>query len=693
MTFPCPETTGEDRMPIASLFVTPNPASEGDTYTITPICIDGDAPVTQTLEQSLDGGITWTPTAPTGTVTSTMAAVGNVLFRVTCTDADGDTSTDTVTMVVAGCLPVTIATNPTNQCGSLSGQWRVASSPAGPWTQSATRWNETCSPLGGPSPVPGASWIGPATQPPAAGQYCYRDEFVLNSAQAAGLQSGTLTLRGDSSITSVEINGVSIYSGTPPNDFSQNAGPIAIPAPSGLIAGVNTLIVCQNADGTVFDGIVLNLELSCDPYVAPVCDPTWLEDTLLQHPAPPESLAPNLVPVANETQLANAINNAGPGTHIQATQNFNINSNHLYQNINGTAVAPILIDGNGFTLTVTGGVKPFQFGASSWVYFYDWTLDANGQAIWAFILGAVAGNPVTGANNNFYIYGNEIHSPRQEILKISQCDTVEVVGNNLYDPGRNPQAGGASNFCEIVYFGDGNGGTLTNRVINGLVENNWIHDTAPAQNGITPAGEGIDVKRPSQNIVIRRNLVENIRVNSQGAVTLVIDCDTVNNVGDYNILAEENYIRNVRTKAGGFNGDGITAAKGATTIRRNIIQNVDGDGVRTLLNVTSSNKSIEIQDNTILGAGGGAIVTNQGNAGQGCNLPATISRCGNATDDGTGDVQVTAAAFVGPLTTSSGFAPAAGSVVIDNGGCTATDLSGIPIQGAGRDAGAVEYCP
>ena len=412
------------------------------------------------------------------------------------------------------------------------------------------------------------------------------------------------------------------------------------------------------------------------------CPPrTWVGDTLLQHPEAPTTT--DVINVTTGAEMLAALQSIDNGAQndvtIRLTSNITVGQQQI-DGLVGTAAAPIVIDGNGFTMTATQS-RPLYIYNSSYVYVQDLTIDGgSGPGTWGLGFGGLFnGQTNVGPCDHIYVYGCTIHSTQQVGIKFRSTDVFEAVGNNIYNTGMST----TSDSGEGIYIGEGALLSAASASHNGLIENNWIHDTSTIDDG----GEAIDVKNPSTNITIRRNLIENIVVKSQGAITLNTNQNSSpSNAGH---LVELNYIRNVVTTTS--DGDGITVGAGNVIVRNNIIHDVDNHGIGYTDTSGGPSDTVTIENNTIVRTGDDAIGF-AGSAGEPGGAPVTIVACGNATDDTTGQVQVANTDFVGPTTTEQGFEPVAGSAVIDNGGCTATDYSEIGVQDGSRDAGAIEFC-
>lgn len=427
------------------------------------------------------------------------------------------------------------------------------------------------------------------------------------------------------------------------------------------------------------------------------CSPIRVADTLLTHPPLPGGHS-RVVTVSNQGEWNTAWTTAQPGDLIRQTANFNIDNFSIQIEANGTAANPICYDGNGFTITSTVS-NPIGLKNASWLIFHDVHVNGSADAIWLFSTGARFPGDPSGPCNNIYIWGCEFHDADQELIKIGQCNTFEIIGCNLYRAGHRPWINGQFNRAgEFIYLGAGTGGPAFGSD-NGLIENNWIHESV---GGETQAGEAIDVKTGCENIIIRRNLCEDIMVASQGGITLAVDRqDTL----DVNILCEENIVRRVykATWAAGndgqgggiFDGNGIDVGSGSAIVQNNLVYDVERYGINVIQNFAGVNKRLEIKNNTVINCGDDCYNLAGGTLGLGAPLPPSpLIVCGNIDDDGTsGNYQATAADFVGPLNTEAGFELVAGSGAIDNGGCVTGSINGVPVQGASRDAGAFEFCP
>ena len=201
---------------------------------------------------------------------------------------------------------------------------------------------------------------------------------------------------------------------------------------------------------------------------------------------------------------------------------------------------------------------------------------------------------------------------------------------------------------EGIYIGEGN--DPQDYSSNIQIVGNYLHDLN---------GEAIDIKRKSADILIEYNRIERINVHSQGAIVVALDPLRTNDTYDSNTIIRRNCISDVTTR----NADGnfIVVANGFTLVEDNILFNTVAHGIEVYNDCDGPNKTVIIQNNIIWGYNGLPIRENVG-SGNDPNVvdPCAVTRNTNIVQNNPvgSECQEPASAFVGPLTTCEGFAPA-----------------------------------
>jgi len=224
-------------------------------------------------------------------------------------------------------------------------------------------------------------------------------------------------------------------------------------------------------------------------------------------------------------------------------------------------------------------------------------------------------------------------------------ELIRVECNEVYN-GSLANTGIASG--EGIYIGSGNNEELyTDNVI---IVGNDLHDLI---------AEAIDVKRHSKMIFIQHNTIDQINVNSQGAI--VLGLDTNGQVQNYNaqMLVANNVISNVTSRA--FNGNFVVVAVGGVRIFRNVMFNAADHGVAIYNDCDGVEKSVGVIENIIWGYSGLPVQENVTSGNNSPDNPCSVERSknivmNNAVKD---ECAEPASVFQGPLTTFAGFAPRA----------------------------------
>jgi len=217
---------------------------------------------------------------------------------------------------------------------------------------------------------------------------------------------------------------------------------------------------------------------------------------------------------------------------------------------------------------------------------------------------------------------------------------IKVEDNEVY----NVSLSNAGYSGEGIYIGEGNDHQDYSSNIH-IIGNN-LHDLT---------GEAIDIKRNSANILMEYNHINNINVNSQGAVVLGLDPKKTNDDYDGQFIFRRNCISNVTSR----NSDGnfIVVANGYSLIEENVMWNTVKHGIDIYNDCDGSVKTVEIKNNIIWGYVGQPIRANVGNGNGGSTDPCSVIRATNIVQNNSvgSECQLSASDFVGPLTSYQGF--------------------------------------
>lgn len=298
------------------------------------------------------------------------------------------------------------------------------------------------------------------------------------------------------------------------------------------------------------------------------------------------------------------------------------------------------------------------------------TIDASGQN---FGISLRMTSPGVSANINVLnlkITGSNFHGIflGQDNSSFYTPRDVYIAGNEIYDVARSGDGGGIvarSGFdgglitleCneirdvgnEGIYIGQGNSTGVDDYTNNVHIIGNYIHDI--------PA-EAIDLKRDSRSILIQYNRIDRITVPSQGAITVLLrDRPTVGQY-DADVRILNNCISNVTQSA--FDGNFITIGNGSVDIEENIMFNSVSHGVDIYQHADGSDVNVRLNNNIIWGYNGLPIRENVATGGQAAAGNFEVTRNTNIVQSNPvgSECQEPASAFVGPLTTCEGFAPA-----------------------------------
>ncbi len=230
-------------------------------------------------------------------------------------------------------------------------------------------------------------------------------------------------------------------------------------------------------------------------------------------------------------------------------------------------------------------------------------------------------------SSNVLIAGCNVADMGQEAIHVSDgSEAITIAGCDVSDTGK--RKGGNefrdfSVFGELIYIGQGSGFSETTS--NVLITNNVLHDNGQA------TSEAINTKPNASNVTIQYNHIYNMDTWCEAAISAQ---------GTANVTIAHNVIHDIT--ASGF-GDNNYQCRQAIGIRlkdltgaavfANTVWNAAENGFRTE-NVTN----VELKDNVSFGNG------------RGYQLDQNTSTSGNLSSDESGDLLVSAADFIGPLT-------------------------------------------
>lgn len=257
------------------------------------------------------------------------------------------------------------------------------------------------------------------------------------------------------------------------------------------------------------------------------------------------------------------------------------------------------------------------------------------------------------APRGMWIAGNEVFDVARTVgggivvRNAFEGATIKIEDNEIYDVSLTNS--GSSG--EGIYIGEGSDHSDYSSDIH-IIGNN-LHDLT---------GEAIDLKRKSANILMEYNRINNINVNSQGAVVLGLDPGQANDDYDGQFIFRRNCISNVTTR--NFDGNFIVVANANTLIVENVMWNTASHGIDVYNDCDGPIKTVEIKDNILWGYAGLPIRANVGNGNGGNSDPCTVTRATNIVQSNPvgSECQESSSIFIGPLTSCEGFAPIADNI-------------------------------
>jgi hypothetical protein len=401
--------------------------------------------------------------------------------------------------------------------------------------------------------------------------------------------------------------------------------------------------------------------------------------------------AERIIKVATNTQLNDAIQNAQPGDRIVIADG-SYNGLNLV-GLKGTEDKPIVFTAeNPRSAIISGSASGRNARLSDCEYLEFHNMRFTGGSVWGFTMGPAYSTDSTLGCRHIRIIGCEIDGAGQVLLKVNgNSSHIQIIGNTLYDSG---MSGYGKPYAEGIYIGDG--GNMTDRSHDILVQGNHLYNIGNDNNW----GEGIDIKVQVYNIAVVDNLIERVRVNSQGAITVLVnDSPYPNGQTDPNILIARNIIHDVRKRSGGWNGAGISASSNGVTIVNNLIWDTDEASITATRNAANTTGGFKVYNNTLWDG----ILVNQSSIGN-ANNPVDPDLRNNLIRGFGGtatDLSASSSDFIGPLDgdavadgfTGSGFQLAASSPAVGSGAALAElsdDLLRLTRPSNGYSYGAFE---
>ena len=402
------------------------------------------------------------------------------------------------------------------------------------------------------------------------------------------------------------------------------------------------------------------------------------EVSATQYFTPETETLPNadrIVQVTNDSEMNAAISNAQPGDRI-VIANGNYDGIKLL-GLKGTASSPIVfVAENPRQAIISGSTndgRNARLSDCDHLAFHG--IRFSSASHWSFTMGPAYTSDTNNLGcHNIRIINCEIDNAGQELLKINgNSSNIEVIGSSLHHTG---MIGSGKPYAEGIYIGDGNSGSDRSHDI--LIQGNHIHNIGNSNNW----GEAIDLKAPVYNITIVDNLIEDVIVHSQGAITVLIN-DTAYPSGQTNpnILISRNVIHNVRHHSAGWNGPGISAGANGVTITNNLIWDTDESSITATKDASNTTGGFHVYNNTLWDG----ILINYGSVGSASGsvdevMINNLIRGSGATSN---DMVASSSDFVGPLTGNSIASIYTGS------GFQLKDSSAA--VGAGQQLAAVSY--
>ncbi len=306
-------------------------------------------------------------------------------------------------------------------------------------------------------------------------------------------------------------------------------------------------------------------------------------------PALPE--AKRVIQVDNTRQLNRAIDRARAGDRIVLASG---DYDGLYlKRLKGSGDRPIgLVAAEARGARITGSVNGRNLRLSDCENLYFYGLRFTGAEIWSVTVGPAHPDDSLSEGCRRIRFDNcEFDHAGQALLKISgQSQEISVNDSDFHHSGIGEASGRP--FAEGIYIGEGASNADRSSKIH--ITNNHFHDIGNARNW----GEAIDVKRQCSDILIERNLIENVVVDSGGAITALFDpVDYPEDARNPNVVIRGNRIRDVRTHPGGWHAAGICIGANGISLIDNTVADSEGPGLLVLANAANTTGGVVLKAN------------------------------------------------------------------------------------------------
>lgn len=194
-------------------------------------------------------------------------------------------------------------------------------------------------------------------------------------------------------------------------------------------------------------------------------------------------------------------------------------------------------------------------------------------------------NDLSEGCDNMLIEHNNIHRCGEAAVRgANQNTNMSVLNNELSFIGKNDNGSG-----EGVYLGWGSGSGGSRYSNDTVIRGNHMHDLL---------GEAIDLKKDSVRCIIDGNLIENIEVETQGAITLGLNEHPLNG----KVTVTNNRIRGVTAR--GNDGNGMSVDVADVDIRRNIVWDCANDCIEMYQDIVSPNRTVTVEENILINSPG-----------------------------------------------------------------------------------------
>lgn len=300
--------------------------------------------------------------------------------------------------------------------------------------------------------------------------------------------------------------------------------------------------------------------------------------------------------VASDDELAAAIDGAVPGDHIVLSDGEY--GAILLEGVRGTAQAPILLKAeNSRAAIIKGSGRGRNALLSDSEHIVLLGVRFTGGEVWGVTIGpAFPQDDTVKGCRDIALIDCEIDHAGQSLMKINgNSEAIRILDCNLHHSGDMP--GARRPYAEGIYVGEG--AALTDRSHDILIQNNYIHSIGNPDNW----GEAIDIKCQVYDVRILDNTIEDVVVDSGGAITVLYNnVDYPNGSRHPEILIRGNRIDGVRTRTGGRHGAGICIGANGITVKGNVVVNTEGPALMLVAHGANTTGTVEASDNQFEGA-------------------------------------------------------------------------------------------